>query len=114
MRTCTRRKERSSGQEAAITATELKRSILKHCRFLRPFTAPTVRAASWDAHPAEEILSDPAFFAISPKDTWHGFSHIAENLYLTDPCKVLLVTDPLPRAASFSFSRKPPCNGGEI
>jgi len=83
-------------QEAAITATELKRSILKRCRFLRPFTAPTVRAASWDAHPTEEILSDPAFFAISPKDTWHGFSHIAENLYLTDPCKVLLVTDPLP------------------
>ena len=83
-------------QEAAITATELKKFILKHCRFLRPFTAPTVRAASWDAHPAEEILSDPAFFAISPKDTWHGFSHIAENLYLTDPCKVLLVTDPLP------------------
>lgn len=77
-------------QEAAITATELKRSILKRCRFLRPFTAP------WDAHPAEEILSDPAFFAISPKDTWHGFSHIAESLYLTDPCKVLLVTDPLP------------------
>ena len=83
-------------QEAAITATELKRSILKHCRFLRPFTAPTVRTASWDAHPTEEILSDPAFFAISPKDTWHGFSHIAESLYLTDPCKVLLVTDPLP------------------
>ena len=78
-------------QEAAITATELKRSILKRCRFLRPFTAPTVRAAS-----TEEILSDPAFFAISPKDTWHGFSHIAESLYLTDPCKVLLVTDPLP------------------
>lgn len=83
-------------QEAAITATELKRSILKHCRFLRPFTAPTVRAAAWDAHPTEEILSDPVFFAISPKDTWHGFPHIAENLYLTDPCKVLLVTDPLP------------------
>lgn len=83
-------------QEAAITATELKRSILKRCHFLRPFTAPTVRAASWDTHPTEEILSDPAFFAISPKDTWHGFSHIAENLYLTDPCKVLLVTDPLP------------------
>ena len=83
-------------QEAAITATELKRSILKRCRILRPFTAPKVRAASWDAHPTGEILSDPAFFAISPKDTWHGFSHIAENLYLTDPCKVLLVTDPLP------------------
>lgn len=83
-------------QEAAITATELKKSILKRCRFLRPFTAPMVRAASWEAHPTEEILSDPAFFAISPKDTWHGFSHIAENLYLTDPCKVLLTTGPLP------------------
>lgn len=92
-------------QEAAITATELKRSILKRCRFLRPFTAPTVRAASWDAHPAEEILSDPAFFAISPKDTWHGFSHIAENLYLTDPCKVLLVTDPLPAPLLSHFSK---------
>lgn len=83
-------------QEAAITATELKKSILKRCRLLRPFTAPMVRAASWDAHPTEDILADPAFFAISPKDTWHGFSHIAENLYLTDPCKVLLTTGPLP------------------
>lgn len=83
-------------QKAAITATELKKSILKRCRLLRPFTAPMVRAASLEAHPTEEILSDPAFFAISPKDTWHGFSHIAENLYLTDPCKVLLTTGPLP------------------
>lgn len=83
-------------QKAAIAATELKKSILKRCRLLRPFTAPMVRAASWEAHPTEDILADPAFFAISPKDTWHGFSHIAENLYLTDPCKVLLTTGPLP------------------
>ena len=90
------KKGRELWQKAAITATELKKSILKRCRLLRPFTAPMVRAASWDAHPTAEILSDPAFFAISPKDTWHGFSHIAENLYLTDPCKVLLTTGPLP------------------
>lgn len=90
------KKGRELWQKAAITATELKKSILKHCRLLRPFTAPMVRAASWEAHPTEEILSDPAFFVISPKDSWHGFSHIAENLYLTDPCKVLLTTGPLP------------------
>lgn len=90
------KKGRELWQKAAITTTELKKSILKHCRLLRPFTAPMVRAASWEAHPTEEILSDPAFFAISPKDSWHGFSHIAENLYLTDPCKVLLTTGPLP------------------
>lgn len=90
------KKGRELWQKAAITATELKKSILKRCRLLRPFTAPMVRAASWDAHPTEDILADPAFFAISPKDTWHGFSHIAENLYLTDPCKVLLTTGPLP------------------
>ena len=90
------KKGRELWQKAAITATELKKSILKRCRFLRPFTAPMVRAASWDAHPTEDILADPAFFAISPKDTWHSFSHIAENLYLTDPCKVLLTTGPLP------------------
>lgn len=83
-------------QKAAITATELKKSILKRCRFLRPFTAPMVRDAFWETYPAEDILTDPAFFAISAKDTWHGFSHIAENLYLTDPCKVLLTTGPLP------------------
>lgn len=90
------KKGRELWQKAAITATELKKSILKRCRFLRPFTAPMVRAASWEAYPTEEILSNPAFFAISPKDTWHGFSHIAENLYLTDPCKVLLTTGHLP------------------
>lgn len=83
-------------QKAAIAATELKKSILKRCRLLRPFTAPMVRDAFWETYPAEDILADPAFFAISPKDTWHGFSHIAENLYLTDPCKVLLTTGPLP------------------
>ena len=90
------KKGKALWQKAAITATELKKSVLKRCRLLRPFTAPMVRAASWEAHPTEEILSNPAFFAISPKDTWHGFSHIAENLYLTDPCKVLLTTGPLP------------------
>lgn len=90
------KKGKALWQKAAITATELKKSILKRCRLLRPFTAPMVRAASWEAYPTEDILSDPAFFAISPKDTWHGFSHIAENLYLTDPCKVLLTTGPLP------------------
>lgn len=90
------KKGKALWQKAAITATELKKSILKRCHFLRPFTASMVRDASWEAHPTEEILSNPAFFAISPKDTWHGFSHIAENLYLTDPCKVLLTTGPLP------------------
>lgn len=90
------KKGRELWQKAAITATELKKSILKRCRLLRPFTASMVRDASWEAHPTENILADPAFFAISPKDTWHGFSHIAENLYLTDPCKVLLTTGPLP------------------
>ena len=90
------KKGRELWQKAAITATELKRSILKRCRLLRPFTASMVRDAFWETYPAEDILSDPAFFAIFPKDTWHGFSHIAENLYLTDPCKVLLTTGPLP------------------
>ena len=90
------KKGKALWQKAAITATELKKSILKRCRFLRPFTASMVRDAFWETYPAEDILSDPAFFAISPKDTWHGFSHIAENLYLTDPCKVLLTTGPLP------------------
>ena len=90
------KKGRELWQKAAITATELKKSILKRCRFLRPFTASMVRDAFWETYTAEDILSDPAFFAISPKDTWHGFSHIAGNLYLTDPCKVLLTTGPLP------------------
>ena len=90
------KKGKALWQKAAITTTELKKSILKHCRFLRPFTAPMVRDAFWETYPTENILSDPAFFAISTKDTWHGFSHIAENLYLTDPCKVLLTTGPLP------------------
>ena len=90
------KKGKALWQKAAITATELKKSILKCCRFLRPFTASMVRDAFWETYPTEDILSAPAFFAISPKDTWHGFSHIAENLYLTDPCKVLLTTGPLP------------------
>lgn len=90
------KKGKALWQKAAITATELKKSILKRCHFLRPFTASMVRDAFWETYPTEDILSDPAYFAISAKDTWHGFSHIAENLYLTDPCKVLLTTGPLP------------------
>lgn len=90
------KKGKALWQKAAIKTTELKKSILKRCRFLRPFTASMVRDAFWETYPTEDILSDPAFFAISAKDTWHGFSHIAENLYLTDPCKVLLTTGPLP------------------
>ena len=90
------KKGKALWQKAAITATELKKSILKRCRFLRPFTTSMVRDAFWETYPTEDILADTAFFAISPKDAWHGFSHIAENLYLTDPCKVLLTTGPIP------------------
>lgn len=79
-------------EKAFRLATLCKRDLLNHCHILRPFVPPKVHGRPWASYEIEEIMKDPAFFALSPTETWHGFSHILPQGYLTDPCKILLIT----------------------
>lgn len=79
-------------EKAFRTATKWKKDILQTCHICRPFLPPTVHGKPWDSYPVDTILKDPAFFTLSPNESWHGFSHLLPEGYLLDPCKVLLTT----------------------
>lgn len=79
-------------EKAFRLATLCKQDILRYCHILRPFVPPLVHDRPWASYAVEEIMKDPAFFALSPTEDWHGFSHILSQGYMTDPCKILLTT----------------------
>ena len=73
-------------------ATTYKKKCLQTLHILRPFLPPTVHGKSWESYDTDTIMNDPAFFAIDRTETWHGFSRILPQGYVTDPCKILLTT----------------------
>ena len=73
-------------------ATTYKKKCLQTLHILRPFLPPTVRGKPWESCDTETIMNDPTFFAIDTAETWHGFSRILPQGYVTDPCKILLTT----------------------
>lgn len=75
-------------------ATKLKKKILKECTLFRPFV-PSEGDRSWKDRTAEEIMKDERSFILSPKEPWHGFRDLPEDLYCLDPCKILLTSGSL-------------------
>ena len=73
-------------------ATTYKKKYLQTLRIIHPFVPPTVHGKPWESYDIDTIMKDPAFFAIDSNETWHGFSHILSDGYMTDPCKILLTT----------------------
>ncbi len=78
-------------EKAAMMSISLKEEILRRCHLFRPFLPPTVHSRPWESYDNATILSDPAFWELTSAP-WNGFSHLPENYYLADPCKVLLTT----------------------
>ncbi len=73
-------------------AIETRKSILRHCRLIRPFIPDTVYGKPWASFPTDKIATDLAFFRFHPGDSWHHFEGYGENQYFVDPCKLLLTT----------------------
>ncbi|WP_299145692.1 ornithine decarboxylase [uncultured Dialister sp.] len=79
-------------QEAFRAATRLKKAILKETTLFTPFLPPSVHGRKWEAAKTSSIMEDPAFFSLSPDESWHGFDGPSAGASLLDPCKVLLTT----------------------
>lgn len=86
-------------QQAEKRSIHLKKEILKRCTLLRPFLPPVVEGRPWAEHATKEIEGNARFYEITPDAPWHGFSHIPRGLYMTDPCKTLVITGALDEGA---------------
>ncbi len=73
-------------------AIETRKEMLCRLRYMRPFVPPAVRGQRWEEAETEDIAQDAAYWALSPKETWHGFSGYDEGQYRIDPMKLLVVT----------------------
>ena len=73
-------------------AIETRKDMLRRLRYMRPFVPPVVRGQKWEEAKTETIAQDAAYWALSPKETWHGFSGYDEGQYRIDPMKLLVVT----------------------
>lgn len=73
-------------------AIETRKDMLRRLRYMRPFVPPVVRGQKWEEAKTETIAQDAAYWALLPKETWHGFSGYDEGQYRIDPMKLLVVT----------------------
>lgn len=73
-------------------AVDGRKSILRHCKLVRPFIPETVYGKPWQSFPTDKIASDLEFFKFHPSANWHHFDGYADNQYFIDPCKLLLTT----------------------
>lgn len=78
-------------KKALLFSIYLRKAIIKNCHHFRPFVPAEIKGRKWESYSAREISSHKRFFAVSPKDSWHGFSHILKSQYLLDPCKILVI-----------------------
>ncbi len=71
---------------------EVRKSILQHCRYFKPFVPEMVDGKLWQDYPTEQIASEQRFFNFIPKQRWHAFDGYAQDQYFVDPCKLMLTT----------------------
>ena len=74
-------------------AIETRKEMLRRLRYMRPFVPPAVRGQKWEEAKTDVIAQDAAYWTLSPKETWHGFSGYDEGQYRIDPMKLLVVTN---------------------
>lgn len=69
--------------------------------FLDPFVPETVtwrdpatgdnRIVPWEDVPTDDLAANPAYWMLSPGETWHGFTQLAPGYAMTDPNKLTLL-----------------------
>jgi ornithine decarboxylase len=71
---------------------EVRKDILRRCRYIRPFVAPVVHGRPWQEGVTEQMVDDLAYFTFEPGEKWHAFEGYGPGQYIVDPCKLLLTT----------------------
>lgn len=80
-------------------AIEARKSILRHCRLIRPFIPELIYGRKWETYPTEKIANDLSFFRFRPEERWHLFEGYGPDQYFVDPCKLLLTTPGINRSS---------------
>lgn len=79
-------------RECIEVGIDARKSVLSHCKYLRPLVPPMVHGKKWEEGNTQEMASDVSYFAFEPNAKWHSFKGYGEGQYFIDPCKFQLIT----------------------
>lgn len=79
-------------RECIELGIDARKSVLRHCKYLRPLVPPMVHGKKWEDGNTQEMANDVSYFAFEPNAKWHSFKGYGEGQYFIDPCKFQLIT----------------------
>ena len=79
-------------RECIELGIDARKSVLSHCKYLRPLVPPVVHGKKWEEGNRQEMANDVSYFAFEPNAKWHSFKGYGEGQYFIDPCKFQLIT----------------------
>lgn len=79
-------------RECIEVGIDARKSVLSHCKYLRPLVPPVVHGKKWKEGNTQEMANDVSYFAFEPNAKWHSFKGYGEGQYFIDPCKFQLIT----------------------
>ena len=79
-------------RECIEVGIDARKSVLSHCKYLRPLVPPMVHGKKWEEGNTQEMANDVSYFAFEPNAKWHSFKGYGEGQYFIDPCKFQLIT----------------------
>ena len=74
------------------TVIDARKTVLKHCKYLRPLVPPVVHGKKWEDGDTKAMAQDVEYFAFEPNAKWHSFKGYGKGQYFIDPCKFQLIT----------------------
>ena len=79
-------------RECIELGIDARKSVLSHCKYLRPLVPPIVHGKKWEEGNTQEMANDVSYFVFEPNAKWHSFKGYGEGQYFIDPCKFQLIT----------------------
>ena len=79
-------------RECIEVGIDARKSVLSHCKYLRPLVPPIVHGKKWEEGNTQDMANDVSYFAFEPNAKWHSFNGCGEGQYFIDPCKFQLIT----------------------
>ena len=60
-------------RECIELGIDARKSVLSHCKYLRPLVPPVVHGKKWEEGNTQEMANDVSYFAFEPNAKWHSF-----------------------------------------
>mgnify|MGYP003155873630 CR=1 FL=1 len=66
-------------RECIELGIDARKSVLSHCKYLRPLVPPIVHGKKWEEGNTQEMANDVSYFAFEPNAKWHSFKGYGEQ-----------------------------------